>query len=433
MSRSEKSDSNPSNPKLEPRLRERAAVRPSTSKRLFLSCVSHEFRSYRDVLASNLAQPGVELRRQEDFVNAGRTTLEKLNGYISDCDAVIHLSGDGTGAYPEPAEVESLCKQVPDIGSKLGIDDLLVHPGLSYTQWEAWLALYHDKPLALYFAAEVAQREPGFIRDDIQRERQRLHRKRLEMRGRDRKEFVSPHDLSIEVLRALPLLVPGFSENMKRGEARDRNLLFAVLAMQDDILTHAEFVRVCKLWAEDTSQPIAEVMLAERLLTPEDRMLVEARVERKLKSRKGNARQSLADCLGSDVRNSLGEALDPESFSALPDRLVGVGGLNTTGEKWRYRLTRTHGVGGLGIVSVAEDSALDRSVAVKQLKPDRLIEPMAIERFIREARITGRLQHPNIVPIYELGLTPRRSSSFLCNAFCWPPYHARCNPVVLHS
>ena len=77
-------------------------------RRLFLSCVSHEFRSYRDQLAANLAQPGVEIRRQEDFVNAGGTTLEKLNNYIASCDAVIHLVGSSTGAFPAAAECKGM-------------------------------------------------------------------------------------------------------------------------------------------------------------------------------------------------------------------------------------------------------------------------------------------------------------------------------------
>ena len=138
-------------------------MHPSTppQRRLFLSCVSHEFRAYRDYLAASLAQPGVELRRQEDFVNAGGTTLGKLNDYIRTCDAVIHLIGDGTGAYPPRIEAEAFAASLPDFASRLGIEDLLVAPGLSYTQWEAWLAIYHKKPLGLYRAADVAQRELG--------------------------------------------------------------------------------------------------------------------------------------------------------------------------------------------------------------------------------------------------------------------------------
>lgn len=384
----------------------RTAVRVGT-RRLFLSCVSQEFRSYRDVLAANLAQPGVELQRQEDFINAGRTTLEKLDDYIRTCDAVIHLVGDSPGAYPEPAESAALLAQRPGLAEQHKLDLLLSPPGLSYTQWEAWLAIEHGKPLALYRAAPGAQREPGFTVSEPQRARQELHWQHLLALGRDRKEFLAPQDLSVEVLRALPLLVPAFTENLRRGQARDRNLLFAVLALQDDILGHEAFVRVCRRWAEDIEQSMADTMEREGLLIPEDRALVEARVERKLKHRQGDVRQSLADSLGSDARNSLGESLDPESLAALPDRFAGLHGLaSADSRQWRYRLTRTHGVGGLGVVSVASDAALERQVAFKQMRPERMLDPMAMDRFVREARITGRLQHPNIVPVYELGLTP---------------------------
>jgi WD40 repeat protein/serine/threonine protein kinase len=386
-------------------------------RRLFLSCVTLEFRAYRDELATNLAQPGVELRRQEDFVNAGQTTLEKLDDYIRTCDAVIHLVGHATGASPESAEVAAMLARLPDFVAKLGLAELFPSPGLSYTQWEAWLALYYGKPLALYRAADVAQREAGFAPDSQQQQRQQQHWQRLERLGRDRKEFASPTDLVIEVLRALPIMAPGFAENVRCGQFRDRNLLFAVLALQDDILSREAFVRVCTLWAADTDRPIAEVMQQERLLSDADRNLVEARLERKLKARGGDIRQSLAESLGSDARQSMSEALTPELLASLPDRLANLGGLNAEPGKWRYRLTRTHGSGGLGVVSVAEDSALDRSVAVKQLRPERVIDPMAVERFVREARITGRLQHPNIVPVYELGLRPDDQIPFYAMRF----------------
>lgn len=390
---------------------------PLTQRRLFLSCVSHEFRHYRDVLAEKLAQPAVEIRRQEDFINAGRTTLEKLNDYIATCDAVIHLVGHASGAYPEQVEADTLLNLLPDFASKLAIGELLKSPGLSYTQWEAWLALYHAKPLALYKAADVAHREAGFSPDAAQNKRQQLHWKRLESLGRDRKEFVSPQDLSIEVLRALPMLVPGYTDNVRRGEFRDRNLLFAVMAMQDDILSREQFVQACKLWAEDLSRPISDVIAELGWLPADDRQLIEARLERKLKGRGGDARQSLAECMGGTARQSLSEALDPEMFASLPDRFASFRGVESQPGRWRYRLTRTHGMGGLGVVSIAEDAALERNVAVKHMRLERLLDPMAIERFIREARLTGRLQHPNIVPVYELGLRPDDQTPFYAMRF----------------
>jgi WD40 repeat protein len=65
------------------------------------------------------------------------------------------------------------------------------------------------------------------------------------------------------------------------------------------------------------------------------------------------------------------------------------------------------GRGGMGRVFVARDGHLRREVAVKELLSLEDCEPIAAAtttaRFLREARITGQLDHPNIVPVYELG------------------------------
>jgi tetratricopeptide (TPR) repeat protein len=58
--------------------------------------------------------------------------------------------------------------------------------------------------------------------------------------------------------------------------------------------------------------------------------------------------------------------------------------------------------GGLGVIDAAHQDELDRTVALKRIRPDRLRE-MSRKRFLREAVITARLQHPGIVPIYGLG------------------------------
>ena len=67
-----------------------------------------------------------------------------------------------------------------------------------------------------------------------------------------------------------------------------------------------------------------------------------------------------------------------------------------------YRPKRFHAHGGLGEVLAAHQEELDRTVALKRIRPDRLHET-ARRRFLREATITARLQHPGIVPIYGLG------------------------------
>ena len=62
------------------------------------------------------------------------------------------------------------------------------------------------------------------------------------------------------------------------------------------------------------------------------------------------------------------------------------------------------GRGGLGRVRVAYDQQIGREVAIKELLPHSLRSADKINRFLREARVTGQLEHPGIVPIYATGL-----------------------------
>ena len=74
--------------------------------KLFLSTVTSEFRSYRDVLRADLKGPLLEIKVQEDFIHLGRDTLSLLDDYIAVCDGVIHLIGAATGACPAPVSVQ---------------------------------------------------------------------------------------------------------------------------------------------------------------------------------------------------------------------------------------------------------------------------------------------------------------------------------------
>lgn len=69
----------------------------------------------------------------------------------------------------------------------------------------------------------------------------------------------------------------------------------------------------------------------------------------------------------------------------------------------RYQALRPLGRGGMGEVELVEDRDIGRPVALKRLLPEAL-EPGAIARFVDEVRIIGRLEHPNIVPIHDVGV-----------------------------
>jgi WD40 repeat protein len=68
-----------------------------------------------------------------------------------------------------------------------------------------------------------------------------------------------------------------------------------------------------------------------------------------------------------------------------------------------YRIEGEHARGGMGRVLRAEDRRLRRPVAVKELIDNHAV---ARQRFLREAELTARLQHPSIVPVYEAGFWP---------------------------
>ncbi len=72
----------------------------------------------------------------------------------------------------------------------------------------------------------------------------------------------------------------------------------------------------------------------------------------------------------------------------------------------RYVVLRPHARGGLGEVFVALDRELGREVAFKQIRDRHADDPTSRGRFVREAEITGNLEHPGIVPVYGFGRSP---------------------------
>lgn len=77
--------------------------------------------------------------------------------------------------------------------------------------------------------------------------------------------------------------------------------------------------------------------------------------------------------------------------------------LNLTPSRERFTDAEELGRGAMGIVTLAQDNDLKRPVAIKYLAPHLVGQPMNLHAFIEEARLTGSLDHPNIVPVYELG------------------------------
>ena len=91
------------------------------------------------------------------------------------------------------------------------------------------------------------------------------------------------------------------------------------------------------------------------------------------------------------------EDAEDDALAAVESRLAGDRVLGD------YRLELPLGAGGMGVVYRAHQISLDRTVAVKILHPRIAAEPGFVQRFVREAQVSAKLQHPNIVQGFAVG------------------------------
>ena len=193
----------------------------------------------------------------------------------------------------------------------------------------------------------------------------------------------------------------------------DRNLLFGVLALQADLIDSHQFVEGCMLWTSRKSVPLADLLIERGWIQPTDRVHVDYLLERKLKKHGGDVRASLAS-VSDGVKRSLTVLEDADIQRSLADLLPPIGADSCAtidyvpGLRERYTLGHLHATGGIGRIWVARDSQLGRDVALKELRPERAGNAALLERFLREAQITGQLEHPGVIPVYELS---RRSEN----------------------
>src|SRR5205085_1194217 len=155
------------------------------------------------------------------------------------------------------------------------------------------------------------------------------------------------------------------------------------------------------------------ILLEQAALSPERLELLDALVAEHLKAHQNDPQRSLAAVSSaSSVRQDLRRLDD----SDLQGSLSVLGSASTEDEEAtgsyrspeaaggpRYRILRPHARGALGEVFVALDQELHREVALKEIQADHAGNSSHRDRFLKEAEITGGLEHPGIVPVYALG------------------------------
>src|SRR6516164_9499360 len=185
----------------------------------------------------------------------------------------------------------------------------------------------------------------------------------------------------------------------------DHNLLFGILAVQMNFVARDALIAAMHAWVLEKSKPLGRILVEQQALSLARHDLLEHLVDEHLAAHGGDAEKSLAasDGLGA-LRAELERVADPEIRAPRDSEATLTYAVDvpvTPGS--RFLILRPHARGGLGQISVALDAELNREVALKDLRPERADDPASRARFLLEAEITGRLEHPGVVPVYGLG------------------------------
>ena len=208
--------------------------------------------------------------------------------------------------------------------------------------------------------------------------------------------------------------------------------LCALLASQLKNLSRAHVLEALEGAAEDRSVSLLARLTKAGVLSPEEADLIRRMADAAAQAHQGDAGAAL-NSLGGEA--ALWKALDPARTMPAPS------GRTTTPMRdssfqfpetslidpiheipGRYTVTSEHGRGGMGRILLAHDVKMGRDIALKELLPTSdtsMILPeqspvrytaAVAARFLQEGRITAGLEHPSIVPVYEIG---RRESGNL--------------------
>ncbi|MBS0202483.1 MAG: protein kinase [Planctomycetes bacterium] len=190
----------------------------------------------------------------------------------------------------------------------------------------------------------------------------------------------------------------------------EKQLLFVVLAFESDLLDLLQLMAACRAWVADKSQLLGDMLVQRGWISQEDRLFLDKQVERKLAKHQYDTRVTLNAITRGDVFDVLKQLDDSginESLSSWPSaesdpfETLGESPADADRTLTRYTWVNEVGKGGLGKVWLARDNDLVRDVALKEIRPDTA-SGLSIRMLIKEAQITGQLQHPNIVPVYEV-------------------------------
>ncbi|WP_437200754.1 protein kinase domain-containing protein [Planctomicrobium sp. SH664] len=188
---------------------------------------------------------------------------------------------------------------------------------------------------------------------------------------------------------------------------RDRSLLFAALCLQTGRIDSDQFAMAFREYAVRSEQSPGDILEERGWIQPADRPHLEYLCLRCLDDHAGDANAALSRLVASAQTSApdlAGLLSDATVIPSLPANEVSQpdGANDIEAMERSYSYMSVHGTGGMGRVWRARDRQFGREVALKELRPELAGNGKTKARFVREARLTGRLEHPGIVPVYEL-------------------------------
>ncbi len=188
-----------------------------------------------------------------------------------------------------------------------------------------------------------------------------------------------------------------------------RDLRLGLHALESGAIDQEQLVKAIEAWAGSPEGTLAEIFAQDGVLDARAIARFADRVTRDLELLRSGRGPGLA-AEGHGSRRS-DRTVDPDatgSFACDDDAIAehARGAHDPIGagrEGRRFQVLRPHARGGLGEVFVAFDRELNRDVALKELQARLAHDSVAQARFLLEAQVTGRLEHPGIVPVYSLG------------------------------
>jgi serine/threonine protein kinase/Tfp pilus assembly protein PilF len=243
----------------------------------------------------------------------------------------------------------------------------------------------------------------------------------IELEGAARDAFVAdvPSEFTarlVELLRAFDAtgseyLSPISEKKPARTDhsSEQRGLLFLVLCWQSGLLSEEKLTDILNAWLADRVSSLQDISVRQNAITAEQLALLEPMVKAHIDLYGGLTSEALGalSSVPPAVRNSVNSITDQELHDSLC--IIGTISARRTGisvapsQANRFRILRKHASGGLGDVFIAKDVELNRDVALKEIRAENADRRDLQSRFQAEAKITGRLEHPGIVPVYGLG------------------------------